>query len=60
MVWQQKQNLPTNILLHVVAMRQAAAQGQCDRMVSDMEAQMKRRCGTEFLHEEKMACTDIH
>ena len=37
-----------------------AAEGQSDRMVSDMEVHMKQRCGTEFLHVEKMAPTDIH
>ena len=33
---------------------------QLDRMVSDVEVYMKQRCVTEFLHEEKMARTDIH
>ena len=37
-----------------------AAEGQSDRMVSDMEVHMKQKCGTEFLHVEKMAFTDIH
>ena len=41
-------------------MQQLAAEGQSDRMVSDMEVWMKQRCGTEFLHAEKMALTDIH
>jgi len=29
-------------------------------MVSDVEVHMKQRGGTEFLHVEKMAPTDIH
>ena len=32
-----------------------AAEGQSDRMASDLEACTKQRGGTEFLHEEKMA-----
>ena len=36
-----------------------AAEGQSDRMVSDVEMRMKQRCGIEFLHEEKMAPTDV-
>ena len=37
-----------------------AAEGPSDRMVPDMEACMKQRCGTEFLHAEKTAPTDVH
>ena len=37
-----------------------AAEGQSDRMVSDMEMRMKQRCVIEFLHVEKMVPTDIH
>ena len=37
-----------------------AAEGQCDKMASDMEVCLKQRGGTEFLHVEKMAPTDIH
>ena len=37
-----------------------AAEGLSDRIVSDMEVCMERRCGFEFLHVEKMAPTDIH
>ncbi len=37
-----------------------AAEGQSDKMASDMEVCMKQRCVTEFLHVEKMAPTDIH
>ena len=59
-VWQQRLNLPTNIPVHLVADRQMAAEGQSDRMVSNMEVCMEQRCFTEFLHVEKMAPTDIH
>jgi len=31
-----------------------------DKTVSDMGVQMKQSCGTEFLHSEKMAASDIH
>jgi len=31
-----------------------AAEGQCDKVVSDMEVQMKQKCGIEFLHVEKL------
>ena len=37
-----------------------AAEGHSDKVVPNMVVQMKQRCGTEFLHEEKMAPTDIH
>ena len=36
------------------------AEGQSDRMASDMEVRMKQRCVTEFLHAEKIAPNDIH
>jgi len=36
------------------------AEGQSDSVVSDMEAWMKQRDGTEFLHMEQMAPTAIH
>ena len=39
-------------------MRQMAAVGQSQRMVSDMEVSMDQRCG--MLHVEKMAPIDIH
>ena len=52
-VWQQRLNLPTNIPLYVVAVRQMAAEGQSDAITSDMGVQMKQRCVTEFLHLEK-------
>ena len=41
-------------------MQQTAAEGQSDRMVSDIEVHMKQRCVTEFLREEKTAPTYIH
>ena len=53
-VWQQRLNLPTNILLHFVAVGQMAAEGQCDKTTSDMGAHMEQRCVTEFLHVDKM------
>ena len=36
------------------------AEGQSDRMMSDIEVRLKQRCVIEFLHVEKMALTDIH
>jgi len=36
------------------------AEGQSDKMVSDMEVCMKQRYVIEFLHAEKMAPNDIH
>ncbi len=46
-------NLPTNIPLQVVVMWQVAAEGQSDKVVTDMEACMKQRCVTEYFHAEK-------
>jgi len=48
----QAEPSPT-ILLHVVAVRQMAEEGQSDKMVSDTEVHVKQRCVTEFLHMEK-------
>ena len=59
-VWQQRLNIPINILLHSVAVQQMAAEGLSDKMASDTEACMKQRCVTEFLCVEKMTPTDIH
>jgi len=53
-------NLPTNILLHFVAVQQVAAEGQSDKMASDIKVRMKQWCVTEFFHVEKIAPTDIH
>ena len=54
-------NLPTNIPLHFVAMKQKAAEGQSDKMAPDMEVCMKHRCVIELLRVEKMVpLTHIH
>ena len=37
-----------------------AAEGQSDRMASDMEGGMQQRCVAKFLRVEKIAPTDIH
>jgi len=37
-----------------------AAEGQSDRMVSDMGVYIKQRGGVEFLHAETVAPIDIH
>ena len=61
MVWQQRLNLPDDVLLHSVVMQQKSAEGQSDKMVPDMQVNMKQRYITEFLHmEKKNAHTDIH
>ena len=36
-----------------------AAEGQPDKMASNMEVHMKQRCATEFLHIEKIAPVHI-
>jgi len=36
------------------------AEGQSDKMASDVEVRMKHRCVIEFLHAEKIAPNDIH
>jgi len=36
------------------------AQGQSDKMASDMKMRMKQRCAIEFLHMENIAPIDIH
>jgi hypothetical protein len=53
-------NLPANIPLNSVAVRQMTAEGQSDKMASDMEVRMKQMCVIEFLHAEKIAPNDIH
>ena len=58
LVWQQRLNLPTNVPLHVVVVRQMAAES--DKMVSDVKVQMKQRGGIEFFHAENIASIDIH
>ena len=52
--------LPTNNLLHVVAVWLMAAEGQSDTMASGMEVHMKQMCVSDFLRRLKMALTDIH
>ena len=59
MIWQQRLNLPTNILLHFIV-QQMAVEGQFDTMAADMEACVKQRGKTEFLCVEKIALIDIH
>ena len=49
-VWQQRLNIPTNIPLYCVAVRQMAAEGQSGKTVFDTEVHMKQRRVTEFLH----------
>ena len=41
-------------------MQQIVAEGQSDRMASDMEARMKQRCVSEFLQAEKIAPANVH
>jgi len=36
------------------------AEGQSDKMASDMEVRMQQRCVIEFLHAEKIAPNDVH
>ena len=52
--------MPINIAFHFVAVRQMAAEGHSDRVVSDAKVCMKQKCGAEFLSVEKIAPTDIH
>ena len=37
-----------------------AAEGQSDKMLSDMEVHMEQRCWTEILQAEKMSPTNIN
>ena len=53
-VWQYRSNLPTNILLHFAAVWQMAAEGQSDKMTSDMGMQMSQRGGILFFQAEKL------
>ena len=59
-IWQYRLNLPANIPLNFVAVRQMRAERQSDKMASDMEVRMKQTCVAEFLHAEKIAPNDIH
>jgi len=48
LVLQKKRlKLPTSIPLHFAAMRQMAAEGQYDKMLTAMEMQMKQECVIE-------------
>ena len=51
---------PDSIPLCFVAVWQMAAEGLSDKMASDMEVHMKKKCGTEFLHAEKISPIDTH
>ena len=51
---------PHHVKLNFAAAWQIAADGSCDKMVSDMEMHMKIRRVIEFLHAEKMALIDIY
>ena len=53
-------NLPYSIWLNFIVMQQMAAERQSDKMASDMEVRMKKRCTIKFLLEEKMAPIVIH
>ena len=45
---------------YFVDMWQMAAEGQSDRMASDMEVHVKQKCVVEFRHLEKIVPIDIH
>ena len=60
MVWQQKLNLPIYIPLHFIAVWQMAAEGQSDKLASDMEVYINEGCLIESLHTGKMAPIVIH
>jgi hypothetical protein len=53
-------NFPANIPLNFVAVRQMTAEGQSDKLASDIEVRMKQKCAIEFLNAEKIAPIDIH
>lgn len=53
-------NLPANIPLHTVAVPQRAAEGQSDKVASDIKVHVEKRCVLEFLLAEKIAFTDMH
>ena len=46
-------NLPDNISSHFVAVQQMAAEAQSDKMVPDMEVDIKQKHVTEILNAEK-------
>jgi len=45
---------------YFVATWQMAAEGQSDKVMSDMKVHMKKRCVTGFLHEEEKVPINIH
>ena len=45
--------------LHFVAMWQMGAEGQSEKLVSDMVESVKHMCGNEFLHTENMSAINI-
>jgi hypothetical protein len=47
--WQERLNISANIPLNFVAVRQMTAEGQSDKMASDMEVLIKQRCGRIIL-----------
>jgi hypothetical protein len=53
-------NLPANIPLNFVVVRQMAAERQSDKMASDIEVSMKQRCVIEFSMRKKFALNDVH
>jgi len=46
--------------INFVAMQQMTAEGQSNKMASDMEEHVKQRCVIEFLHAEKIASNDTN
>ena len=50
----------SHIPLHFIAVRQMAAEGQSDKMASDVQVQMTERYVTECLHVKTVALVDIH
>jgi hypothetical protein len=50
-------NIPANNPLNFVAV---TAREQSNKMASDTEVPMKKRCVIEFLHAEKIEPNDIH
>ena len=60
-VWQQRLNLPDNILLHFVAVWQMIAEGQPDKMAWKCHGSVyEEKYIIKFLHVEKIAPIDIH
>jgi len=59
MVW-KRLNHPTNIPSHFVAVLPMAAEGQYDKMASDVKEWMNQNSGIEFLHAEKILHIGTH